>query len=201
MIIKTILMVLLAYLLGSVNWAYILGRVVKKIDIRKYDNPGVAGAWRQLGPKWGALVALLDIGKAVLPVYLATVFFPSKDIPIILVALAVVIGHNWPIFLQFRGGMGLGTTMGAFLILLPKEFGIVFLIAVAVGLGSWLILKRRKATVAYGAMVGYILMPILTWMRFKEPHPLFFLTLLLFAVVIIRQIPPIKRLTERRQEP
>lgn len=198
MIIKTILMVILAYLLGSISWAYILGKAVKKIDIRKYDNPGVAGAWRQLGPKWGTLVALLDIGKAALPVYLATVFFLPNDIPIILIALAVVIGHNWPIFLQFRGGMGLGTTMGVFLILLPRELGIVFSVALAVGLGSWLILKRRKATVAYGAMIGYILMPILTWMRFKESHPLFILTLLLFALVIMRQIPPIKRLTERR---
>ncbi len=197
MIIKTILMVILAYLLGSINWAYILGRAIKKIDIRKYDNPGVAGAWRQLGPKWGVLVALLDIGKAALPVYLAKVLFLPNYTPIILVVLAVILGHNWPIFLQFKGGMGMGTTMGALLILLPKEFGIAFLVALIVGLGLWLILKRRKATVAYGAIIGYILMPILTWMRFKESHPLFILTLLLFGIVIIRQIPPIKRLTER----
>ncbi len=198
MIVKTILMVILAYLLGSVNWAYILGRAVKKIDIRKYDNPGVAGAWRQLGPKWGVLVALLDIGKAALPVYIIKVLFLPNYTPIILVVLAVILGHNWPIFLQFRGGMGLGTTMGALLILLPKEFGIAFLVALVVGLGLWLILKRRKATVAYGSMIGYILMPILTWMKFRESHPLFILTLLLFGVVIIRQIPPVKRFTERR---
>ncbi len=197
MIIKTILMVILAYLLGSICWAYILGKVVKKIDIRKYDNPGVAGAWRQLGPKWAALVALLDISKAALPVYLAKIVFPNY-LPIILVVLAVTIGHGWPIFLQFRGGMGLGTTIGSLSVLLPKETGIAFAIALIVGLTLWLILKRKKATVAYGAMMGYILMPILTWMRFKGPHSLFILTLLLFGVVIIRQIPPIKRLTEKR---
>ena len=200
MIVKTILMIIVAYLLGSVNWAYILGRAVKKIDIRKYDNPGVAGAWRRLGPKWGALVALLDIGKAALPVYIAKVLFLPEEhyIPIILVVLAVTIGHSWPIFLQFRGGMGLGTTMGALLILLPKEFGITFLIALMVGLGLWFILKRKKATVAYGSMIGYILMSILTWMKFRESHPLFILTLLLFGVVIIRQISLVKRFTERR---
>jgi len=123
MIIKTILMVILAYLLGSVSWAYLLGRAAKKIDIRKNDNPGVAGAWRQLGPKWGALVALLDLGKAALPVYLAKVLFLPDYIPIILVVLAVTLGHNWPIFLQFKGGMGMGTNMGALLVLLPKAFG------------------------------------------------------------------------------
>jgi len=198
MIIKTILMVIVSYLLGSINWAYILGKTVKKFDIRKYDNPGIAGAWRQLGPKWAALVALLDISKAALPVYMATLFFPSNYIPVILVALAVVIGHNWPVFFQFKGGMGLATTMGALLILLPEEFGIAFAIALVVGLGLWLILKRKKSTVPYGALAGYILMSVLTWLRFKEPHPLFILILLLFGVVIIRQIPPIKRLTERR---
>ncbi len=197
MIIKTILMVIVAYLLGSICWAYILGKAVKKIDIRKYDNPGVAGAWRQLGPKWSALVALLDISKAALPVYLAKIIFPNY-LPIILVVLAVTAGHSWPIFLQFRGGMGLGTTIGSLSVLLPKETGIAFAIALIVGLILWLILKRKKATVAYGALTGYILMPILVWMRFKEPHPLFILTLLLFGIVIIRQISPIKRLTERR---
>jgi glycerol-3-phosphate acyltransferase PlsY len=200
MIIKTILMVSLAYLLGSICWAYILGKAVKKIDIRKYDNPGVAGAWRQLGPKWGTLVALLDISKAALPVYLAKVLFLPDYIPIILVVLAVTLGHNWPIFLQFKGGMGMGPNIGALLVLLPKEFGIAFLIACIVGFGLWLLLKRKKATVAYGALIGYILMSVLTW-KFKEPQPLFILTLLLFGLVIIRQIPPVKRLTERRQEP
>lgn len=190
-------MVILAYLLGSICWAYVLGRAVKKIDIRKYDNPGIAGAWRQLGPKWAILVAILDIGKAALPVYLATKIFPSY-IPIILVALAVVLGHTWPVFLQFRGGMGLGTSIGSLSVLLPKEMGIALLAGCIVGFGLWFILKRKKVTVAYGALIGYILMPILTWLRFKEPHPVFILTLLLFAVVIIRQIPPIKRLTERR---
>ena len=200
MIIKTILMIIAAYLLGSICWAYILGKAVKKIDIRKYDNPGVAGAWRQLGPKWAALVALLDIGKAALPVYIAKLLFLPKDhyIPIILVVLAVTLGHNWPIFLQFKGGMGLGTTIGSLSVLLLKETGIAFTIALVVGLGLWLIIKKKKSTVAYGALAGYILMPILTWMRFRESHPLFILTLLLFAVVIMRQIPPIKRLTERR---
>ena len=200
MIIKTILMVILAYLLGSVNWAYILGKAVKKIDIRKNDNPGVAGAWRQLGPKWGVLVALLDLGKAALPVYLAKVLFLPNYTPIILVVLAVILGHNWPIFLQFRGGMGMGTTMGALLVLLPKAFGISLAVALGVGFGLWLIMKKKKVTVPYGALTGYILMPVLTW-KFNVPRPLFILTLLLFGLVIIRQIPPIKRLTERRQEP
>ncbi len=200
MIIETILVVILAYLLGSVNWAYILGKAVKKIDIRKNDNPGVAGAWRQLGPKWGILVALLDLGKAALPVYLAKVFFLPDYIPIILVVLAVTLGHNWPIFLQFKGGMGMTTNMGALLVLLPKAFGISLAVALGVGFGLWLIMKKKKVTVPYGALAGYILMPVLTW-KFKEPQPLFILTLLLFGLVIIRQIPPIKRLTERRQEP
>ena len=195
---KVILMVVGSYLLGSICWAYILGRMVKKIDIRKYDNPGVAGAWRQLGPKWAVLVTLLDIGKAALPVYLTKIIFPSDYLPIILVALAVVIGHNWPIFFQFRGGMGLATTIGSLSVLLPRETGIILLVACIVGFGLWFILKKKKVTVPYGALAGYILMPILAWMRFKEPHPLFLLTLLLFALTIIRQIPPVKRFTERR---
>ncbi|MBA7695588.1 Glycerol-3-phosphate acyltransferase [subsurface metagenome] len=145
MIVKTIFMVILAYLLGSVNWAYILGKAVKKIDIRKNDNPGVAGAWRQLGPKWGVLVALLDIGKAALPVYIAKVLFLPEEhyIPIILVVLAVTIGHSWPIFLQFKGGMGMGTTMGALLILLPKAFGISLSVSLFMG-GICLIITKPK---------------------------------------------------------
>ncbi|MDB5349747.1 MAG: acyl-phosphate glycerol 3-phosphate acyltransferase [Planctomycetota bacterium] len=114
--------VVLAYLIGSIPFAYVIVRAVKGIDIRTVGsgNVGATNASRVLGLKGFLAVFLLDLLKGLLP----TIGFPALvryygghaagDLPI-LIALATILGHNFPVYLQFRGGKGVATSLGALL--------------------------------------------------------------------------------------
>jgi len=115
------LIVILGYFLGSIPTAYIAGRVVKGIDIRRVGdaNVGAANAFHQLGKKIGIAVGLIDAGKGALAVLIAQ----AADIPqeaVLITGVAAIIGHNWPVFLGFRGGRGESTTIGVLLILVTQ---------------------------------------------------------------------------------
>ena len=111
------------YLLGSIPSAYILGRLLRRVDVRRHGsgNVGATNAFRVLGKKIGTLVLLADIGKGFAAVALAQRFFYEPDAQISLnvylccAALTVVAGHNWTVFLGFKGGKGMATSLGALL--------------------------------------------------------------------------------------
>jgi len=110
------LIVVLGYFLGSIPTAYIAGHVLKGVDIRQVgdENMGAANAFHQLGAKAGVAVGIVDAGKGTLAILIAQ----AANIPqaaILLTGAAVVIGHNWPIFIGFRGGRGESTTIGVLL--------------------------------------------------------------------------------------
>ncbi len=110
------LIVVLGYFLGSIPTAYIAGRLLKGVDIRRVgdENMGAANAFHQLGAKVGVAVGIVDAGKGALAVLIAL----AANIPltaVLLTGAAVVVGHNWPIFIGFRGGRGESTTIGVLL--------------------------------------------------------------------------------------
>ncbi len=112
----------LAYALGSLVFGLVLGRLVFGEDIRRRDNPGASGSWRQYGPLVGACVALLDLGKGALAVAVAR----SMGLfgwNLVGVVVAVVAGHNWPIWFGFRGGGGLATLVGTLIVIAPGQVG------------------------------------------------------------------------------
>jgi glycerol-3-phosphate acyltransferase PlsY len=109
------LIVILGYLLGSIPTAHIIGRI-KKVDIRRVGNGnvGAQNAFRQLGAKTGVAVGFIDAAKGALAIVIAQL----ANLPqaaVLLVGAAAVIGHNWPVFLRFRGGRGESTTIGVLL--------------------------------------------------------------------------------------
>ena len=115
------LIVILAYFLGAIPTAYIAGRMVKGIDIRQVGdtNMGAQNAFHQLGAKVGVAVGVIDAGKGALAVLIAQ----AADIPqeaVLITGVAAIIGHNWPVFLGFRGGRGESTTIGMLLILVTQ---------------------------------------------------------------------------------
>ena len=115
------LVVISGYFLGAIPTAYIAGRVVKGIDIRRVGdaNVGAANAFHQLGKKIGVAVGLIDAGKGALAVLIAQ----AADIPqeaVLVTGIAAIIGHNWPVFLGFRGGRWESTTIGMLLVLLTQ---------------------------------------------------------------------------------
>jgi glycerol-3-phosphate acyltransferase PlsY len=127
MVAESIATVMLAYLLGSIPFAYIAGRLLKGVDIRRVGggNVGATNVMREVGTAAGIAVLTADIGKGTLAVFIA-LWLGVSEIVIFVVGLAVVVGHNWPVFLRFDGGRGGATTIGVFFGLVPVPAAIIF---------------------------------------------------------------------------
>ncbi|MBI3173758.1 MAG: glycerol-3-phosphate acyltransferase [Chloroflexi bacterium] len=125
-LLLTLLFPLLGYLSGSLPFAIWITRLVKGVDVRDAGSghATTTNTIRQVGFGWGALVLVLDIAKGFLPVWLALTIAPVTSLPYVvpLTAALAVAGHCWPLFAQFRGGMGLATAGGALLALSPLAF-------------------------------------------------------------------------------
>ena len=109
-----------AYLLGSLPTAYLVGRILKGRDIRQEGdhNPGAENAYRTIGHKAGLTVGAIDIGKGVLAVLIARVV-TGHEVGEMAAGTLAVVGHNWPVFLQMRGGRGAATTVGVLMAIMP----------------------------------------------------------------------------------
>lgn len=107
---------LLGYLSGSLPFSIWVTRLVKGVDVREAGSghATTTNTIRQAGFGWGALVAILDVTKGFLPTFLAIKYSNDAWVIVLTAALAVV-GHCWPVFAQFRGGMGIATFGGALL--------------------------------------------------------------------------------------
>jgi glycerol-3-phosphate acyltransferase PlsY len=153
-VLKTIAFAFTAYLLGSIPFAILVTRVKAGVDVRG-SGSGHAGAtntMRAAGWAAGILVLVTDVGKGSLAVWLAARYGGTEAAPIVAAAF-VVIGHCWPIFAGFRGGMGMASGGGALLAIWPLGF------VLAVGLGSALQLLMKHS--ARGNVVtGLLLMPL-----------------------------------------
>lgn len=110
-----VIAVIVSYCIGSISFSFLYGKLFKGIDIRQHGsgNAGATNTLRTLGARAGILVFVLDIAKAVLAVFIGrwladgTAWLPDAC------GLAVIVGHNWPIFFGFRGGKGIASTIGA----------------------------------------------------------------------------------------
>lgn len=121
----SVVLVLSGYLLGSIPSAYIAGRLSKGIDIRNFGdgNVGASNALRVLRPATGIAVFIADASKGAVAV-LVTQAVASQSVAL-LAGLAVVAGHNWPIYIGFRGGVGQSATAGVLCALFPPVMGIL----------------------------------------------------------------------------
>jgi acyl-phosphate glycerol 3-phosphate acyltransferase len=180
--------VIISYLLGSVCSGYIVAGALKKENFGREDLPGAAGSARQMGLAKGILVGFLDALKGMIPPLLGK-FFKLDLITICIACLAVVIGHNWPVFFKFRGGGGLSTTIGMSMIMVPKEFIIAFPLAIIGGYIYKYTLGRRLKfhPNAVGGGVGTFLLPLLSFV-FNEPLPVLILFTLVFLIVALKGI-------------
>ena len=140
-------MIPVAYLLGSVPFGLIAGRVLRGVDVRDRGSgsTGMTNVLRTVNAPAAGMVLLLDMGKAVLAVVLARVFSDSAGVQVA-AALSVLIGHNWPAFSGFRGGKGTAPGWGALLILSP----ISGLVASILGAGT----TALSRSVSMGSLIG-----------------------------------------------
>ncbi len=150
------LIAIMGYLMGSIPTAYIAGRLAKGRDIRHMGdgNMGAQNAFRQLGAKTGVAVGMVDATKGALVILIAQ----AAGMPHILILIsgtAAVVGHNWPVFLGFKGGRGESTTIGILATLVIVPMLIVGGVAIAV------LLKTKNVTKASAAL--FIPLPLLCW--------------------------------------
>jgi glycerol-3-phosphate acyltransferase PlsY len=141
-----------AYLLGSIPSAYLIGRWVKGLDLRKHGDGrmGAALTRRRVGLWAGILVSIMDFGKGVAAVVLAKEL--GLPLPVVITAgLAVVVGHNWSLFIQFKGGKGAMTTYGVLVSLMLWPL----LTAMAIS-GIALIFTNNRTGFATGVLFGFL---------------------------------------------
>lgn len=127
----SLIIIIASYFIGCINGAYIFSKSIKKEDIRTYGsgNAGATNALRTYGFYSGLLVFLIDFFKGMLAVGICYIFKQSSFI-ILISALACVAGHNWPIFMGFRGGKGVSASAG---ILVMVDYRLA-LMAILIGL-------------------------------------------------------------------
>jgi glycerol-3-phosphate acyltransferase PlsY len=150
------IVIVLGYLLGSIPTAYIIGHISKGTDIRQIgdENVGAANAYRQLSRKAGALIFIIDAGKGALAVHVAQIANMPQS-TVLITGLAAVIGHNWPVFLHFRGGRGVSTTLGILLVLVTQPMLILVLPTIII------LIIKRNVTPAMAFL--FLLLPLIDW--------------------------------------
>jgi acyl phosphate:glycerol-3-phosphate acyltransferase len=149
----------LAYLLGLFPSAFVFTRLFSGLDIRELGTGNVGGmnTVKYVGKLPGLLTIAADIGKGALAVYLAALFGDAPAAPL-LAACLVVLGHNFNPFLGFKGGKGLGSSLGALLVLSPLT--VVFMLLLI----GMLILLLRDMNTAAG--LGVITLPAIFWLQY-----------------------------------
>ena len=177
MLPQIILLTIGAYLLGSVPTAYIAGKLIGGIDVRKHGSGSVSGSnvWASVA-RWAVVpVGIADILKGLIPVLIAQLAEFSVAAQGI-VGLAAIAGHNWSIFLRFTGGRGITTMMGV-LVLLARWELLVFVVV-------WLLCLAILRNTPVGALLAGVSLPFAS-LGFGEPLAL---TLCLMGMVLLMMI-------------
>jgi acyl phosphate:glycerol-3-phosphate acyltransferase len=145
-----------SYLLGSIPFGYLLVRVFRGQDVRQSGsgNIGATNVARS-SPGLGLLTLLLDALKGLAAVALARAIYPGTSLLAGVAALSAILGHVFPVWLKFRGGKGVATGFGSFLILAPKTI----LVAIAI----FLAVVAAFRYVSLGSMIAVASLPLVAW--------------------------------------
>ena len=194
-LLPAVIACLAAYLIGSIPFGLLVARL-RGVDIRTVGsgNIGATNVFRCIGKKWGILVFVMDflkgfISAGLLPLLLEKHEIAPAEIPLILAALAVA-GHNWPIWLRFKGGKGIATSAGALLGVAPVAVGM----AAAVWLAAFFLLRY----VSVASLLAALTVGIAPWTPLlPDASPWLRAVLGLLALAaIIRHRANIKRLCQ-----
>ena len=168
----TVLLLLCAYLLGSVSGSLLLGRL-RGVDIRRLGsgNAGGTNALRTLGWRFALGVVAIDVGKGALAAWLTLRFAPlgqALDVTAhgYAAAACAVVGHVWPLWHGFRGGKGAATAVGGLLMLWPWSIGVL--------LPVWMLVLVATGYVGLSTVLAALALPLLAWGTDAEPARLWF---------------------------
>ncbi|MBI5192101.1 MAG: glycerol-3-phosphate 1-O-acyltransferase PlsY [Nitrospirae bacterium] len=181
-----ILLTVVSYFTGAIPFGLIISMFMGAGDIRKMGsgNIGATNVLRTTGKLGGAITLLLDALKGFIPVLIARQLW-GIDSWTLVIAFAAVIGHNFPVYLKFKGGKGVATSYGVLFALWPY--------AGFITLGIWIISLVLWKYSSLGALISFALMPIVVVLGEKSILYLIF-TILISSMIYIRHIENIKRL-------
>jgi len=191
----SIALMLASYLLGGLPTGYIIARLVKGIDIRQHGsgNPGAANVYRIVG-KWAGWATLfIDAAKGFVPVRIALILYPENCWPAVICGSLAIFGHMWTIFLRFKGGKGVATSLGVFSAMLPFPTAIAFA-AFAVGVAL-------SGHISVGSITAAVVLPLASFLIKDRYYSLSFSVMvsLVSALIIYKHVPNIKRLLAKKE--
>jgi len=175
-----IMLVVFAYLIGSIPTSIWVSKAIFGIDIRRYGsgNPGATNTFRVLGSKWGSFVMIADISKGLIAtsLYILIPFYLQNELArtnfMIVLGLAAVLGHIFPVWADFKGGKGVATILGMALAIQP----IVALICIVVFLITLLITRF----VSLSSMLAGVVFMVLILFIFNEKE----ISYRVFAIIV-----------------
>ena len=158
LVIPVLVNFVVGYLIGSIPFAYLLTRRVANVDIRNAGSGNVGGynAYVVTRSKWtGLLVVVLDCLKGFVAVVASLCLFPDSYLSLCLALLGALAGHNYSIWLGFKGGRGLATAAGGMFLLGPS-YGVVWCVI-------WFIAKKLKRDILTSNLAGILVTPPILW--------------------------------------
>ena len=191
MIIRIILCLGLGYLFGCFSTGYIIGKM-KKVDIRNYGsgNSGTTNALRTLGTKAGIITLVGDMLKAILPILLIRYLFfigvSYVQLLTLYAGLGVVLGHNYPFWLKFKGGKGIAATSGVMVAFDPW--------IVPVGLPLFVISVALTRYVSVGSLLLAVLFPAWVYIFYPKELHMLIVALIFMTLAFIKHRSNIKRI-------
>ena len=171
-------MLVLAYLIGATPTSYLVGKLVKGVDLREHgsNNLGATNVYRVLGWKYAIPVALIDVLKGAVPVIILGPWSNGPAWFTVALGLAAVLGHMFSPYVRFRGGKGVATAAGMFLALAP--------LAIVISLAIWAAAVWLSGYVSVASITVAVLFPV--WVRITVPdQPYTFWAGVVLALLIV----------------
>ena len=191
MVSQLVLFSIAAYILGSVPFGKIIAKRVADIDITKQGsrNIGATNVARVLGVKWGIITLILDMLKGFVPLFLFSNVFPDgtpyREIGLVGTGLSALLGHQFPVFLRFRGGKGVATALGVYLAIAPFScFASLIIFILVVFLWDM---------VSLGSMISMSTVPVFLFI-FEESQALVVGSIIVAALICLKHKENIERL-------
>ncbi len=202
MVIWYVLTAVIGYVIGCISFGYLAGKIFKGKDIREEGsgNAGTANAIRNYGWAIGIFTFVGDVAKGVVAAWIGYLLVPDVggilgatplSAGVCIGGLAAVVGHIWPVFLKFRGGKGVATSLGVLIMMMPLQSAAV--------LGGCVIIIAATRTMSIGSLVGTALMAVCSFVFYFGDIWNNVTSILLFILVFYSHRANIKRLAEGKE--
>ncbi|MBN2220576.1 MAG: glycerol-3-phosphate 1-O-acyltransferase PlsY [Vallitaleaceae bacterium] len=187
-----VLGLIIGYFLGCINFAYIIGRFKEHIDIREYGsgNSGTTNAIRVMGWRLGMLTFLGDFLKSLVAYFVVAAIFDNVVYGLY-AGFGAILGHNWPVFLRFKGGKGIASTIGLI-------YAVDWRLGLLVSIEMFLVIYITKY-VSLGSIIMAIIMPVGFFLFHSELPEFTYVGLVLMVMALVRHKANIQRLLRGKE--